>query len=322
MAHVNQMPNQDGFLRSFGKLLPSLRSAQREAVLGRPLSGQPLSVPCAGRTVPVWVHPARSANRPVLFEMHGGGFVLGDAEKCDGLCELLAQELDITVVAIGYRLAPEHPYPAAVEDVYEVARWFSGHPESYSIDRDRMMVMGYSAGANLAAVCAMLAKERGEFSLRGQILCYPYLDSLSAPEEKPHFETDMDHEVMEAFSTLYCTGAQRSDPHVSPVCAAPEQLRDLCPALILLAERDALRPEGERYAALLRQAGVAVDYRVLNQTHHGFLEDWANRAAYEQLPEDVRARHDPQFARAAQWAVIIIQNYICARCGLPQRAEG
>ncbi|WP_209342154.1 alpha/beta hydrolase [Flavonifractor sp. AGMB03687] len=278
---MEQKRYQDPFLRSFVKLLPSLRSSQRDAVLGQPLSGLSFSVPCDGREIPVWIHPARSAGRPALFELHGGGFVLGDAEKCDGFCELLAQELDITVVAIGYRLAPEFPYPAAVEDVYEVVRWFSQHPQTHSIDPHRMMVMGYSAGANLATVCAMLAKERGEFSLCGQILCYPYLDSVHAPGEKPHFESDMDPEVMEAFSALYCTQAQRSDPHVSPVCASLAQLRGVCPALVLLAEHDALKPEGEHYIRLLQQAGVPVDYRILNQTHHGFLEDWANRAAYE-----------------------------------------
>lgn len=307
---MEQKRYQDPFLRSFVKLLPSLRSSQRDAVLGQPLSGLSFSVPCDGREIPVWIHPARSAGCPVLFELHGGGFVLGDAEKCDGFCELLAQELDITVVAIGYRLAPEFPYPAAVEDVYEVVRWFSQHPQTHSIDPNRMMVMGYSAGANLATVCAMLAKERGEFSLCGQILCYPYLDSVHAPGEKPHFESDMDPEVMEAFSALYCTQAQRSDPHVSPVCASLAQLRGVCPALVLLAEHDALKPEGEHYIRLLQQAGVPVDYRILNQTHHGFLEDWANRAAYEQQPSDVRAKHSADFIRSAQWAVMIIKNYI------------
>ncbi|OUN10052.1 hypothetical protein B5G40_10860 [Flavonifractor sp. An9] len=209
---MKQMRYEDPFLRSFVKLLPSLRSSQREAVLGQPITGLPFSVPCAGREIPVWVHPARSKNRPVIFELHGGGFVLGDGEKCDGFCELLAQELDMTVVGVGYRLAPEHPYPAAVEDVYEVVRWFAQHPDRYSIDPKQMIVMGYSAGANLATVCAMLAKERGEFALKGQILCYPYLDSVHQPSEKPHFAADMDQEVMEAFAALYCTQAQRTDP--------------------------------------------------------------------------------------------------------------
>ena len=235
---MKQMRYEDPFLRSFVKLLPSLRSSQREAVLGQPITGLPFSVPCAGREIPVWVHPARSKNRPVIFELHGGGFVLGDGEKCDGFCELLAQELDMTVVGVGYRLAPEDPYPAAVEDVYEVVRWFAQHPDRYSINPEQMILMGYSAGANLATVCAMLAKERGEFSLRGQILCYPYLDSVHQPSEKPHFAADMDQEVMEAFAALYCTQAQRTDPHVSPVCATLEQLRGLCPALVLLAERE------------------------------------------------------------------------------------
>lgn len=311
---MEQKQHQNPFLRSFVKLLPSLRSSQRDAVLGQPLSGLSFSVPCDGREIPVWVHPAKSAGRPVLFELHGGGFVLGDAEKCDGFCELLAQELDITVVAIGYRLAPEFPYPAAVEDVYEVVRWFSQHPQAYSIDRDKMMVMGYSAGANLATVCAILSKERREFSLCGQILCYPYLDSVRTPREKPYYETDMEPEIMEAFSALYCTCAQRADPHVSPVCASPAQLQGLCPALVLLAEHDALRAEGERYIQLLQQSHVNVNYRILNHTHHGFLEDWANRAAYQQQPPDVRAKHNPGFLRAAQWAVVFIEEFIKTVC--------
>ena len=160
----------------------------------------------------------------------------------------------------------------------------------------------------------MLAKERGEFSLRGQILCHPYLDSVHQPSEKPHFAADMDQEVMEAFAALYCTQAQRTDPHVSPVCATLEQLRGLCPALVLLAERDALRQEGEHYVRMLQEAGVDTEYRVLNQTHHGFLEDWANRPCYEALPSDVREKHDPAFQQAAQWAVTILERFVRRIC--------
>ena len=201
-----------------------------------------------------------------------------------------------------------------MEDVYEVVRWFAQHPDRYSIDPEQMIVMGYSAGANLATVCAMLAKERGEFALKGQILCYPYLDSVHQPGEKPHFAADMDQEVMEAFVQLYCTQAQRTDPHVSPVCATPEQLRGLCPALVLLAEWDALRQEGEHYVRMLQEAGVDTEYRVLNQTHHGFLEDWANRPCYEALPADVREKHDPAFQQAAQWAVTILERFVRRIC--------
>ena len=207
-----------------------------------------------------------------------------------------------------------YPYPAAVEDAYEVVRWFAQHPDRYSIDPEQMVVMGYSAGANLATVCAMLSKERGEFALKGQILCYPYLDSVHQPGEKPHFAADMDQEVMEAFVQLYCTQAQRTDPHVSPVCATLEQLRGLCPALVLLAEWDALRQEGEHYVRMLQEAGVDTEYRVLNQTHHGFLEDWANRPCYEALPADVREKHDPAFQQAAQWAVTILERFVRRIC--------
>ena len=95
-----------------------------------------------------------------------------------------------------------------------------------------MIMLGEQSAALMEN--ARLAKERGEFALKGQILCYPYLDSVHQPSEKPHFAADMDQEVMEAFAALYCTQAQRTDPHVSPVCATLEQLRGLCPALVLL----------------------------------------------------------------------------------------
>lgn len=103
-------------------------------------------------------------------------------------------------------------------------------------------------------------------------------------------------------------------PHVSPVCATLEQLRGLCPALVLLAERDALRQEGEHYVRMLQEAGVDTEYRVLNQTHHGFLEDWANRPCYEALPSDVREKHDPAFQQAAQWAVTILERFVRRIC--------
>ena len=149
-------------LRSFLDMLPSIRSYQTDLLRNQPRGGQLLTIPLDGRELTVLFHKASSTeSRPVVFEFHGGGFMMGNAEKDDSLCGKISRTLDCHVIGVNYRLAPEHPYPAAVDDAYDVIRYFKDHADEYRINLEKMAVFGYSAGATLATVTAMRAKASG-----------------------------------------------------------------------------------------------------------------------------------------------------------------
>ena len=197
-------------LRSFLDMLPSIRSYQTDLLQNQPRRGQLLTIPLDGRELTVLFHKASSTeSRPVVFEFHGGGFMMGNAEKDDSLCRKISRTLDCHVIGVNYRLAPEHPYPAAVDDAYDVIRYFKDHADEYRINLEKMAVFGYSAGATLATVTAMRAKASGDFSLCAQVLHYPYLDAVRLPEEKEHYDCDMDVDVMRAFTLLYSKENER-----------------------------------------------------------------------------------------------------------------
>lgn len=289
----------DPELRAFLDMVPSIRRFQRELALSQPLKGERLSVPLPGRELTVYLHRAQGQGRPVVFEFHGGGFVFGDAEKDDGLCESLSKAINAHVVGVNYRLSPEHPYPAPVDDAYEVIRYFQERVVEFGMDPKRMAVLGFSGGATLTAAAALRANRTGEFSLCAQALHYPYLDSVHMPAEKRHYPCDMDPAVMTAFTRLYSKEEERGLSEVSPVCASEEELRGLPPALIVPAKFDALKDEGLLYAKRLEAAGVPVYCLVMPDAHHGYIEDAGNQAVYQATAEDVRSTHSPYFRQRA-----------------------
>ena len=301
-------------LRSFLDMLPSIRSYQTDLLQNQPRRGQLLTIPLDGRELTVLFHKASSTeSRPVVFEFHGGGFMMGNAEKDDSLCRKISRTLDCHVIGVNYRLAPEHPYPAAVDDAYDVIRYFKDHADEYRINLEKMAVFGYSAGATLATVTAMRAKASGDFSLCAQVLHYPYLDAVRLPEEKEHYDCDMDAEVMRAFTLLYSKENERKLSYVSPVCAAEEDLRGVAPACILPAERDSLKKEGLAYAEKLKAAGVEVYCKVVPDAHHGYLEDYGNEEAYLMNAEDARKTHSQYFRDWAKAALGISCTFLAQK---------
>ena len=304
----------DPELRAFLDMVPSIRRFNTDAALAQPLTGEALTLPLPGREVKVCLHRATGANRPAIFEFHGGGFVLGDAEKDDALCEALCRKLNAHVVGVSYRLAPEHPYPAALDDACDVIRWFVDHAAEYGVDTGRLAVLGFSGGATLATAAALRSADAG-FRLCAQALHYPYLDSTRMPSEKEHYPCDMDPAVMSAFTRLYSKAEERGLPTVSPVCAGADQLRDMPPALILPAEFDALRQEGLAYADQLREAGVEVYCKVMPDAHHGYIEDAGNPGVYAFTAEDVRRTHSPYFRVWADAAMALTAEFFRRRFG-------
>jgi len=307
----------DPALRGFLDMLPDLRAYNRQMVLSQKRFAETTEFALPGRKISICFHQAKDTQgnllpglRPALFEFHGGGFMMGDAEKTDGLRERIARDLGIHVIGVNYRLAPENPFPAAVKDAYQVIRRMWQKSSEYGIDPDRMAVMGYSAGATLSTAAAMQTVLNGEFSLKAQVLHYPYLDAVHLPDEKKHYDCDMANDVMRAFTLLYSKEEERSNAYVSPVCASSEELRGTAPALILPAERDSLKEEGLLYAEHLRAAGVETKVHVMPDMHHGYVEDAANEEAYLATPEEVRKTHAPSFREQADEAIRLTEEFL------------
>jgi len=216
-------------------------------------------VPGPAGPIPIRVYrPSAAATLPGLIYFHGGGFVLGGLDSADRPCRLLANASGCVVVSVDYRLAPEHPFPAAVDDAYAATRYVAEHAKAFGIDSSRLAVGGESSGGNLATVTALKARDSGGPGLVFQLLIYPHVDFTDARPSmqefgEGHFLTRV---VLEYFAGHYfATPADRRHPHASPLAS---RLDRLPPAFIITAECDPLRDQGEAYAHALRQAGGAV----------------------------------------------------------------
>lgn len=230
------------------------------------------SIPGPDGQIPLRIYaPEGSGPLPALVFFHGGGFVLCDLDTHDGTCRSLANGAGCVVVAVDYRLAPEHPFPAGLEDCYAAARWVAEHAGEIGADPARIAVAGDSAGGNLSAAVTLLARERGGPALRFQLLIYPVTncdfdtDSYRENAEGYFLTTDM----MKWFWRQYLRDpADAAQPHASPL-RAPD-LSGLPPAHVVTAGYDPLRDEGEAYAARLREAGVPLTARRYDGMFHGF----------------------------------------------------
>ena len=304
----------DPELRAFLDMVPSIRSFQAGILDRQVPKGEKLVLPLMDREVTVYLHRARSAGRPVVFELHGGGFVFGDARKDDLLCEEIAKRADCNVIGVDYRLAPEAPYPAALDDLCDAICFFREHAADYMLDREKIGLIGFSGGATLSAAAAIRSAKSGEFPLSGIVLHYPYLDSVHMPAEKEHYDCDMDPAVMTAFTRLYSREEERSLSLVSPVCASAEELKNFAPALIVPAEKDALRAEGMLFAGMLKEAGNQVYCQVMPGSHHGYVEDGWNMEFFNaSTMEDAKKNYDPYFRSWAEAAVILSADFFAER---------
>jgi acetyl esterase len=214
---------------------------------------------------------AAATRLPVLVFFHGGGWVIGDLDTHDVLCRQLTAEAGVSVVSVDYRLAPEHKFPAAVDDAWAATRWVTAHAAELNVDAGRLAVGGDSAGGNLAAVVALLARDHGGPAIRLQALLYPVTDSDVDTGSYRDFSDGflLTRESMRWFFDHYVkTAADRADWRMSPLRAP--SLAGLPPALIVTAGFDPLRDEGEAYARRLREAGVTVDAVCFGGMIHGF----------------------------------------------------
>jgi acetyl esterase len=211
------------------------------------------------------------ARRPVLLYLHGGGFTIGSLETHDSLCRQLARRSGAAVLALDYRLAPEHRFPVAVDDAWAALQWLADEAGTLGLDADRLAVGGDSAGGTLAAVCALLARDAG-LPLRQQLLITPGTASHGDwPSRRRYAEGFLLDEVaIEWFFRHYIAGDERRDWRFAPLEA--DSLDDLAPATFALAECDPLCDEGLAYADRLRMAGVPVALELWRGVTHDFIK--------------------------------------------------
>ena len=208
---------------------------------------------------------------PALVFFHGGGFVIGDLDTHDAPCRTLANAAQCRVIAVDYRLGPEHPFPAAVEDCLAAVRWVAGHAGDLGVDSSRIAVGGDSAGGNLSAVVSILARDAGGPKIAFQLLFYPATDSTLVTQSKIDFASGylLEADLVAWFWAAYSGGVELdlADPRLSPARAA--SLAGLPPALVLTAGHDPLRDEGRAFAEALDAAGVRATHIDYPGTIHG-----------------------------------------------------
>lgn len=230
------------------------------------------TIPGPAGEIPVRIYtPEGEGPFPALVYYHGGGWVIGDLETVDVPCRMLANRANCVVVSVDYRLAPEHKFPAAADDSYAAAKWVVENAASIEVDADRVAIGGDSAGGNLAAVVALMARDKGEISLAYQMLIYPVTNHSYATES---YTENADGYLLTKDSMVWFwdhylrNEDDGKNPYASPLQA--KDLSGLPPALVLTGEFDPLRDEGEAYAQRLKEAGVEVEAARYDGMIHGF----------------------------------------------------
>ncbi len=209
--------------------------------------------------------------RPIVF-YHGGGFVLGSVDTHHGMAARIADALGAVVVSVDYTLAPEAKFPQPVQECYEVTRWVAQEAPKWGLQNGEVIVAGDSAGGNFAAVISQLATQDGAFPIFAQLLFYPTVDMATPTESKKAFAHGyfLEEDVMLWFGEQYLHGPEEvTNPLASPALA--QSLTGLPPALVITAEYDPLRDEGEAYADALKKSGVTVEQIRYDGMIHGFM---------------------------------------------------
>ncbi len=232
------------------------------------------TIPGPAGDIPVRIYtPTASGSLPLLMFFHGGGFVLGSLETHDGVCRSLANAAQCVVVAVDYRLAPEHPFPAAPEDCYAATKWVAEHAAELHGDAGRLAVAGDSAGGNLSAVVSLMARDRSGPKIIFQLLIYPVTDHYQPGTPSLRENADgyfLTRDMMIWFFNHYVlSGTDLDNPYLHPLRA--KDLSGLPLAFVITAEYDPLRDEGEHYAQRLREADVIVRTKRYNGVIHGFV---------------------------------------------------
>lgn len=236
-------------------------------------SVEPVSIPGPGSDLPARIYrPRATGPLPTVVMFHGGGWVIGDLDTHEVMARTIADLCEAVVVSVDYRLAPEHPFPAPLEDALAATRWAAAHLDDLGGDA-RLAVAGDSAGANLSAVVAQTFRDEG-LPLTGQLLIYPASDMPGDYASRTDNGAGyfLDTATMAWFMRAYVgerTPEELADPRLSPLHG---DLTGLAPAVVVVAQFDPLRDEGAAYAEALRAAGVPTESRTFDGLIHGFVD--------------------------------------------------
>ena len=308
-AVLDQIASQGG--RPMEEMTPAevredrARNAEGFAALAGPAQAvarvEDRSIPGPGGPIPVRVYWPELRNRlPVYVYFHGGGWVFGNIDAVDRPCRAMANAARCIVVNVEYRLAPESKYPAAAEDAFSVIRYVADHAAEFEADPDRMAVGGDSAGGNLAAVACLMARERGGPRLSFQLLIYPVTDyDDNRPSMQEYAEEHLlTRSLMGWFWGHYvATPEEARHPNASPLNAT--SLAGLPPAMVITAECDPIRDQGEAYAWKLREDGVPVTLRRYEGAIHAFFQMAAVIDSAREAQADAAGALREAFSRAA-----------------------
>jgi acetyl esterase len=258
--------------------------------LGEPVAEvREVVAPGPGGPIPMRVFRPPGEGSPALVAyFHGGGWMLGSLDAFEPLCRALAHASGAVIACVDYRLAPEHPFPAAADDARAAVRWLCANAADLGADPRRLGIAGDSAGGNLATVTARRLRDEGDASLRFQALVYPVCDSaLSTPSYRENaVGLGLTAASMKRFWELYLDGADGTQPDASPLRA---ELAGLPPAFVLTVGADVLRDEGEAYARALARAGVPVTVSRYDGAVHGFFRWLARSGLARQAVAEVGA---------------------------------
>ena len=267
---LSQLPPQD-----LSKNVQELRKAWNLAFSGRRENlerVEDIEIPTRDARIRARVYvPSSRENLPVLVYYHGGGFVFGSVDSYDGLTSLIAKESGIAVVSVEYRLAPEHKFPTAVNDSWDALLWIAENGGKLGLDTSRLAVAGDSAGGNLSAVVSLLDRDQGKGLVSYQVLIYPAVNMVdNSPSVREYGEGDvLTRSMRNWFGTMYfSSGREAVSPYASPALA---DLHNLPPSLVITAEYDPLRDQGETYSHSLNEAGNVSTLVRYQGMIHGFL---------------------------------------------------
>lgn len=231
---------------------------------------------------------AAAATRPAMLFLHGGGFVLCDLDSHDNICRALCNAAGALVVSVAYRLAPEHPFPAAPEDAYSAFQWLASQAVELDVDANNIAVAGDSAGGNLAVATSLLCRDRGGPQPAQQCLLYPAIDAACDSDSMHEFAEGylLSREQMRWFWAQYLPASQRQSPYAQPLRA---ELAGLPPTTLITAGCDPLRDEGQAFAEALARAGNTVAYHCEAGQIHGFCSYLQGLPAARRVLEQVAA---------------------------------
>lgn len=227
-----------------------------------------------GNQIPLRIYiPNQSKKMPTLIYFHRGGWVFGNNRESEPICRKLANHLNCIVIAVDYRLAPENPFPKPLNDCYDATEWIAKHIDEYGGDKKNLIVFGESAGGNLAAAVAMMARDNKSIHLAAQVLVYPIITSTikDASYDNCVDQYFLTKDSMRFFWKAYLQDSgEANNPYASPDLAM--DLNEMAPALIITAEYDALHAEADAYADSLREAGTRTISKCMPEVIHGFLD--------------------------------------------------